>query len=383
MSDIYEKLLDKLDTLGKGYPRTETGAELHFIKKVFSEEDAAFHIKMKMGLHSAKETAEYMGISVQEAEENLERMAGRHLLFWQYGPNDTEKRYRLIPYVHGIWEFNVDRIDGTDAKNMGYYYMNGFGESLFDYRLPISRVVPIRPETVKDNGLLPIDNVRDHVRQQGLIVVTDCACRTVAKFGKPCSCRETINTCMMFGDTARFYLDEKIGNTRVITTYEALAIFERNDDMGLFFLAGHSNTYSAVCSCAPCHCGILMAAKIANRNGPKHGKVTFERWGNYLCSKDEEKCTNCGVCTTRCPMRAMKKDKETGVVKFNRSNCFGCGLCVTKCPSKALILERKPQDQLNLPEDAMAYDTFDRMAIEKAIVDRERAELSMQSGGHA
>ena len=375
MSDIYELLLDKLDTLGKGFPRTAEGSEMNFIKKVFSEQDAAFHIKMKQGLHSVKETAQYMGISEEEAKENLERMADRHLLFWQYGPNDTEKRYRLVPYVHGIWEFNVDMIDEVDAKNMGYYYVNGFGESLFDYRLPISRVVPIRPEAVKDDQILPVDDVREHIKQQGLIAVTDCACRTVGKFGKPCSCVDTISRCMMFGDTARYYLDEKIGNTRVITTKEALSIIEQDDDLGIFLLAGHSTTYSSVCSCAPCHCGILMAAKVSNRAGPKHKKETFDKWGNYLCTKDTEKCINCGVCIKRCPMRAMRKGDD-GIVNFDRSKCFGCGLCVTKCPEKALILDRKPQDQLNLPEDAMAYDAFDRMAIEKAIVDKERLILA-------
>lgn len=375
MTDIYEQLLDKMDTLGKGYPRTEKGTEINFLKKLFSEEDAAFHLKMKPGAHSARETAAYMGISEEEAAENLARMASRHLLFWQYGPRDAEKRYRLIPFVHGLWELNTEKIELGDAIDRLYHFANGFGESLFDYRLPIVRVVPTRPETVKDDQILRIDDVRENVKQQNLIIVADCVCRTSAKFGPPCNCTDTMSRCMMFGDMARFYLDEKVANTRVITTKEALAIIDENDELGFTMMVGHSTTYSAICNCPSCHCGILRAAKISNAVGPKHGKQTFNRWGNYLCTMDDEKCIDCGVCVGRCPMQALKKG-EDGVVSFNQNICIGCGLCVTKCPTGAVILERKHQDELNLPEDEIAYDSFDRMAMEKAIIDQERLALA-------
>ena len=41
---------------------------------------------------------------------------------------------------------------------------------------------------------------------------------------------------------------------------------------------------------------------------------------------------------------------------YNRNNCFGCGLCVTTCPTDSLILERKPDDQLTLPQDEKFFD---------------------------
>jgi Pyruvate/2-oxoacid:ferredoxin oxidoreductase delta subunit len=335
---------------------------------------------MKMGLHTIDETAEYMGITPEEAKENLERMASHKLLFWQYGPFDTKKRYRLIPYIHGIWEYNVDRIDVADAKNMGYYYVNGLADSLFDYRLPISRVVPIRKDTVKDGKLLPMDDMEAIIRQQQLIVVTDCACRKVAKFGRPCNCADTLNRCMFFGDTARYYLDQDIGNTKVLTADEAIQIVHENDELGLYLLTGHSNEPSAMCSCAPCHCGMLMAAKLSLKSGPKLGKQNFERWGNYKCTKDDAKCVNCGVCVSRCPMRAHKKDKEDETkIRYIHNLCIGCGLCVTKCKQKALILERKPDKELAIPEDRLAYDTFDRMALEKVEVDAMRAKAAMEA----
>ena len=374
MSNIYEQLVEKMDTLGKGYPRTEKGSEINYLKKLFSEEDVIFHLKMKPGPHTAKETASYMGISEEEAASNLARMASRHLLFWQYGPNDTEKRYRLIPFVHGLWEFNTEKIELVDAIDRSHHFVNGFGETLFDYRLPIVRVVPTHPRTVKDDGILRIDDARENIKQQNLIIVADCACRVSGKFGGPCNCLDMTSCCMMFGEMARFYIEEKVANTRIITVKEALAIMDENEKRGYVTMVGHSTTYSAICNCPPCHCGILKAAKISNLVGPKHGKQTFDRWGNYLCTLDADKCINCGACIDRCPMAALKKEADE-TISFHQNICIGCGLCVTKCPTEALILERKALDQLNLPEDEFAYDSFERMAIEKTIIDMERLTL--------
>jgi ferredoxin len=375
MSDIYDRLVDKLDTLGKGYPRTKRGKERSFLEKLFTEEDAAFHIKMRRGSHTAAETAQYMGISVAEATENLERMAHRHLIFWQYGPGDTEKRYRLIPFVHGLWEFNPDKIERDDVMAKGYHMLNGFGEALFDYRLPIVRVVPTRADTVKDDALLPIDDVRENIKKQNLIIAADCVCRITSKFGKPCDCYDTLSCCIMFGDMARFYLEENVANTRVITVNEALAIVDDNDRLGYVTTVGHSSEYSAICNCPSCHCGLMLAARISNKSGPKHGKQTFERWGNYKCEKDDALCTDCGACVSRCPLRALSSSDD-GAVTLEPGLCIGCGLCVTKCPTSALILTRKPQEELNLPEDAIAFDVFDRMAAEKIIIDEERRLLA-------
>ena len=375
MQAIYEQLLDKMDTLGKGYPRTEKGSEVTYLKKLFSEEDAAFYINMRPGLHTVEETAAYMGISVEEARENLERMGHRHLLFWRYGPGDVQKRYRVIPFVHGLWEFNVDKIELQDVVDRVHHFSNGFGETLFDYRLPIVRAVSTRPEAVKDNGMLRIDDVRENIKQQNLIVVADCVCRTTGKFGSPCDCANTMNRCMMFGDMARYYIEENVAGTRILTVQEALDIMDENDELGHVTMVGHSLNYCAICSCPPCHCAILKAAKLSVALGPKHGKQCFDRWGNYLCTTEQEKCVGCGICVERCPMQALSMGDD-GKVVLNRALCIGCGLCATKCPSGAVMLERKPLNELNIPEDEADFDYFDRMAIEKKIVDEERRVLA-------
>ena len=158
MEDVYERLRQKLDGMTKGYPKTEKGSEMVFLKKVFTEDEAEFFSNFKPGLQTPEQVAEDMGISIEDARDKLESMSNRHLLYWEQG-DGRAKRYRIIPFIHGFWEFNVDRIDQEDAVNMRQYYGDAFGKTLMDYRLPIARVIPIRPDTVKDGKLLPDDDI--------------------------------------------------------------------------------------------------------------------------------------------------------------------------------------------------------------------------------
>ena len=84
-----------------------------------------------------------------------------------------------------------------------------------------------------------------------------------------------------------------------------------------------------------------------------------------------ESCIGCGKCVERCPVKAMTLNSDDEAV-YNRENCFGCGLCVTTCPTDALLLERKPDDQLTLPQDEKFFDSQDRMAVERARIEKAR-----------
>jgi Fe-S-cluster-containing dehydrogenase component len=45
-------------------------------------------------------------------------------------------------------------------------------------------------------------------------------------------------------------------------------------------------------------------------------------------------CMHCGdpSCVSACPVSAMTKDPETGVVGYNPDKCIGCRYCVAACP---------------------------------------------------
>ncbi|MDD1771236.1 MAG: 4Fe-4S binding protein [Methanomassiliicoccales archaeon] len=54
--------------------------------------------------------------------------------------------------------------------------------------------------------------------------------------------------------------------------------------------------------------------------------------------KDDQRCTNCGLCVSVCPVSAYRVDKTTWKVVFQNEKCVACGLCIDACPPGAIKL---------------------------------------------
>ena len=53
-------------------------------------------------------------------------------------------------------------------------------------------------------------------------------------------------------------------------------------------------------------------------------------------TRNEERCTHCGVCITICPTDAFELDSPTRRVKFYNEKCIACGICIKACPPRAM-----------------------------------------------
>jgi L-aspartate semialdehyde sulfurtransferase ferredoxin len=63
--------------------------------------------------------------------------------------------------------------------------------------------------------------------------------------------------------------------------------------------------------------------------------VTIEQLGQNI-SKNDELCTQCGLCISVCPTPALALDQKTRQVSFNSNHCIACEMCVKVCPVKAM-----------------------------------------------
>jgi len=54
--------------------------------------------------------------------------------------------------------------------------------------------------------------------------------------------------------------------------------------------------------------------------------------------KDDQRCTNCGMCVSICPVVAFQMDKNSWKVLFLNEKCIACGMCVDACPPGAIKL---------------------------------------------
>ncbi len=53
-----------------------------------------------------------------------------------------------------------------------------------------------------------------------------------------------------------------------------------------------------------------------------------------------ERCTLCGQCEKSCVYGAIHQDKESKILTIDEEKCFHCGLCVTRCKLKAMTFKR-------------------------------------------
>lgn len=59
-------------------------------------------------------------------------------------------------------------------------------------------------------------------------------------------------------------------------------------------------------------------------------------------------CRHCDnpECTFTCMTGAMKKDKETGLVLYDKSRCASCYMCVMACPYGVLKVEQRQKKEI-------------------------------------
>ena len=346
MESIYRQLQRKLNTIGVGLPESMKGYDEEYLKLLYSEEEAEFAMKMERGLHTAKEHAASLGIPIEEATCMLEKMAQDGLVY--YAVNDNgEKVYYLCSSYHGIFEWNVGRMDPSWVNLMVKHNIEGLTNVFFASEHPMFRYLPNRPDLVEDGKCLDCDNVESYIRRAKKCAKVACFCRATAKmYAGKSVCKtnppEDLSVCLMFDDFATFYIEVlKIGE--YITHEEALEIIGRASKSGTASMILNDESCEGMCSCCACCCGVIGGLRAF---GPGYTKGHIS---NYYTICDTEKCVNCGVCVKRCPTKARhfidRKDPSKGI-EFDVGRCIGCGLCVDTCEQKAIKLVRKPDEEL-------------------------------------
>ncbi|MCL1905953.1 MAG: 4Fe-4S binding protein [Clostridiales bacterium] len=56
-------------------------------------------------------------------------------------------------------------------------------------------------------------------------------------------------------------------------------------------------------------------------------------------SWDEERCTQCGLCTGVCPSGALYLERPSLKVCFEGEKCVVCNMCIEACPAHAMRLD--------------------------------------------
>jgi len=333
---IYRDLQQRLDKYSVGFPATDSGIEITILKSMFSEEDAKMFLALTPLLEPPEAVAERLNRPVEQVKSMLEDMTGRGLLF-RVKKGDSAK-YGAIPFVHGLFEFQVKRLDKAFAKLVEEYFDSAFYHTMAQNAGGFLRTIPIQKSIEVTQNIAAYDDAVEILKKQKKIVVTDCICRKVRETVET-GCGKPMEACFMFGSMAQYYLDHDMG--RQIDVDEGIRILTEAQDAGLVTQPATAQNPGGMCNCCGDCCGVLKSLN----EYPKPAELVFS---NYFAAIDEDACIGCETCMDRCQMNALTMNDDEKAV-LNRDRCIGCGLCVTTCPSDAIALVLKPEENIKTP----------------------------------
>ncbi len=350
MRDVYERLRARLDELAVGLPETENKIEIKLLKRLFSEAEAELFMQLHPLLEAPDAVAHRLNRDADEVAGLMEQMAQRGLIFRKR--DEDRVRYAAIPYVVGIFEFQVRAMDAEFARDNEEYFEKTLLQKLQSYKTPVMRTIPINQQIVADWPVAPYEDVLQIIDGHEKIAITPCVCRTQTQLAGH-DCDKPNDNCFSFGSHADYYVENGMG--RYISKEEARQVVIRNEKAGLVMQPFNSQKIGGMCSCCGDCCGMLRSLK-------KQPNPAEAVQSNYYARVDEALCTGCETCVDRCQMEAVEVVDGISSVLLNR--CIGCGLCVTTCPVEAIQLVKKDDDKLYEPPKS-GVETYMRIMQER------------------
>ena len=341
---LYRRLQQQLNQYSMGFPEAASGIEIEILRSLFSETDAALFTRMTPFLETPDAVAQRLHRPVDDVSRELDDMAERGLLFRI--KKADQRKYAAIPFVHGIFEFQVGDMSRDLAEQVRAYFDEVFHQAMRRNGDLFLRTIPVNRSIDADLRVASYDDAVEILRDIDTIVVTNCVCRVLAGRMED-DCGKPLEVCFLFGSMGQYYVDRGLG--RQISLDEAVSILENCHEAGLVTQPASSQNPGGMCNCCGDCCGSLAAMN-------KHPEPATLVFSNYVAALDSDECSGCETCVERCQMGALATDGD-GVCELTVERCIGCGLCVTTCPSGALFLQTKPQDLQRVPP----ADTRDQM----------------------
>jgi len=353
MSDVYRRLAQKLDELPHGYPPTESGVEIKILKKIFLPEEAEMALKIRPVPEPAEAIAQRLGKPLPEMQEILDTMVRKG----QIGSiaADGMQTYALFPFIVGIWEFQMNRLDKELAELFHEYYPH-LGEVLAKFAPSVTRVVPIQAQIKAEQQVLPYEDVRQMFGRAKSFQLMNCICRKEqALLGKPC--KYSSEVCMGFSRHEGAFDKYPLG--KIISKEQALAVLDKAEEEGLVHMTYNLKGDSFfLCNCCSCCCLALKAVK--DFNFPH-----MLAKSHYVATIDQETCAACGTCANeRCPMDAIVEDN--GGYKVQPERCIGCGVCTNTCPTESMSLVHRPESEREQPAENI-FDWYMKRAQSRGV----------------
>ncbi len=337
MNDPYALLANKLNRMPHGFPPTPNGVELRILKKIFRREEAGVALKLPMIPESAEQIAGRLREPAAGVKARLDTMVAKGQIACV--KMNGEPKYILMPFVIGIYEFQLKRLD-KELSDLFEEYIPYLMPVLGGKKPALARVIPVHATIDPKAEILTYEDLDALIRRSRSYAVNECICRKErALQGHPC--KHTLETCMTFSREENAFEVNPL-SARIISMDEALRILDRVEKEGLVHATYNvRDDFMFVCNCCSCCCGIFRGLN-------EFRAPYLVAHSNFVASIDSQTCSGCQLCATeRCPTKAISF--VDGVHAVSKERCVGCGACAAACPTESIKLLRRPQAEQLIP----------------------------------
>ena len=323
----YRRLARSLDALPNRFPPAEDESDLRLLAKIFTPEEAVLAADLRPQMEEPAQIAARLGRDPREVSTMFKEMTKKGLI--SMGKTDQGRLgFALMPFVVGIYEAQLERIDAEMALLFEAYFQKAFAGSL-KIQPQVHRVIPVGQSIKNNMEVHPFESISgliNHMQSWGVI---DCICRTQkALIGNPC--QHPIDICMVLSEKPEAFAGAS--TVRALNQDEAMAALKRAADAGLVHcVSNNQRDLWYICNCCTCSCGIL-------RGMAELGIANVVARSAFINRVDESLCAACGACLSACQFNALTINSTAQVLDVR---CVGCGVCVRVCPQGALGLERR------------------------------------------
>ena len=343
----YVQLVDRLNRFPQGAPPSKLLYKI--LGMLFSEKEAKLVSLLPLRPFSAEKAAHVWKMNRVRTRKILDQLCGRAILL-DIRENNRQV-YCLPPPMAGFFEFSLMRIRGDiDQKLLSelyYQYLNveeDFIKNLFlTGETKMGRVFVHEPVLSSENALQILDYERATrvIKTASHIGISTCYCRhKMSHMGRDCDAPKEI--CMTFNSVASSLI--KYDYARRIEVSECLELLETAYSHNLVQFGDNvREDVNFICNCCGCCCEAMTTARKFAILQPVHTT-------NFIPKIQDEACTGCGKCVTRCPVEAMSlvsandpHHPKKKTARVNEKTCLGCGICARVCPENCIGLISRGQ----------------------------------------
>jgi len=339
---LYSELSRRLDAIPNGFPATESGVELRLLAKLYTPEQALLAAHLELDLQSADTVAAQAGCPLPETVAVLKDMARLGLI--RSRQMDGRPAFGLMPFMVGVYEAQLSRMDGELARLFEEYLQEGFASGALGTTPALHRIVPVEQSIALDVAVFPYEQASQMLDGALSFGVRDCVCRVQKAFLDQ-RCIYPIENCVVFHPAEAAF--DRSRTIRPISKEAALLVLRQASELGLVHSSANvQRGHGYICNCCTCCCAIL-------RGLVEFGSAMAVAGAAFYATVDESICLGCHSCQDACPFGAVSM--MVGKAQIDRGRCMGCGLCTVNCPADAVSLSRDPSGTAQPPpsdEDA-------------------------------